>query len=392
MTSAPHIMLFTGEYSGNIYGATLASALKEICPDVRLSGTGCREMADAGVEILYDSSSWGGIGFIEAMRVLPKLFIIYLKLKKFILKEKPSVLVLIDYPGFNMFFARLAKKHSIPTLYYFPPGKYQTDPSNVKGVADIVTSVAAPFRFTYDVYKKAGGNVEYVGHPMADVLPLSLNRKEACSELGVSPEDTIIGLLPGSRRREIRSHTPMLLKCARKLAKTHTNARFIMPMPDLPGSRIEELTRYMEECARQENAEHGTRIDVKTGFCHETMAAANLLIVSSGTATLEAAWFNTPMVIIYKASWLTELLARHIFFDKLPEFFGLPNIITRRQIVPECIQWNFKEEKILDFSNKLLCDGEYRSIQKDELTTLRNDLSTSGTSAIVAEMTMKLVK
>lgn len=385
-------MLFSGEYSGNIYGATLAAELKKLCPEARLSGTGCREMADAGVEILYDSSSWGGIGFIEALRVFPKLFLIYRQLKKFIIKEKPSVLVLIDYPGFNMFLARLAKKLSIPTLYYFPPGKYQTDPSNVKEVADVVTSVAAPFRFTYDVYKKAGGNVEYVGHPMPDVLPLSLNREVACKKLEVSPKETIIGLLPGSRRREIRSHTPMLLNCARKLSKTHDNVRFIMPMPDLPGSRIEELTRYMEECACKENKEHGTKIDVKTGFCHETMAAADLLIVSSGTATLEAAWFNTPMVIIYKASWLTELLARHIFFDKIPEHFGLPNIIAKRLIVPECIQWNFSEEKILAVSNKLLCDEEYRSTQKAELTALRNNLSKSGTSSIVAEMTMKLVK
>ena len=120
----PHIMLFAGEYSGNIYGAAVAHHIRQCCPDVRLSGTGCREMAEEGVELLYECSNWGGIGFIEALRVLPSLFFVYLGLKKFIKRERPDVLVFIDYPGFNMFLARLAQAEGIPTLYYFPPGKF----------------------------------------------------------------------------------------------------------------------------------------------------------------------------------------------------------------------------------------------------------------------------
>jgi len=385
-------MLFAGEYSGNIYGATLALELKKICPQAKLTGTGCREMADAGVDLLYNSSAWGGIGPIEALRVIPKLTIIYLKLRSYIIENKPDVLVLIDYPGFNMILARLARKLSIPTLYYFPPGKYDTNPSNVAEAASVITSVAAPFKFTYNVYEKAGGNVKFVGHPMTDTLPLSLNRDKACEALKIKAEGTIIGLLPGSRRREIRSHTRMLIKCARKLAKQYENCQFVVPIPNLPGSKIEKLTTYVREAAKEEKKAFGTNIAVKTGLSHETMAAADLLIISSGTATLEAAWFNTPMVIIYKASWLTEFLARHIFFDKIPEYFGLPNIIAGRGIVPECIQWNFTEEKIISNSIKLLSDDEYRKTQKAELATLRNNLSKNGTSAIVADMIMKLIK
>ena len=392
MAAKPHIMLFAGEYSGNIYGAALANQIKKHCPDVRMSGTGCKEMAEAGVELLYDSSSWGGIGFIEALRVFPRLYFIYHKLRRLIEADRPDALVLIDYPGFNMFLARLAARLEIPTLYYFPPGKFAREPSEVAEAANIISSIAAPFRFTYDIYERAGAKrVEYVGHPLTDVLPLELSKENACERLALPPDSRVVGLLPGSRRREIRSHTPMLLQCARRIEKELPNTKFVIPMPDLPGSKIEELIGYVEELASAEKAASGIDVRVTRGLAHETMVASDVLLISSGTATLEATWFDTPMVIIYKASWLTEFLARKFFYAKLPDHFGLPNIIADRLVVPEYIQADFTEDNITNEALRLMTDQEYRKAQLQEIENLKKILAKPGTSKRVAEMALELV-
>ncbi len=392
MATKPHIMLFAGEYSGNIYGAALAQQLKKHCPDLRLSGTGCKEMAEAGVELLYDSSSWGGIGFIEALRVFPRLYFIYHKLRRQIEAEKPDALVLIDYPGFNMFLARLADRLDIPTLYYFPPGKFAREPSEVKEAASIISSIAAPFHFTYDIYERAGAKrVEYVGHPLTDVLPLDLTKESACERLEIPADSRVVGLLPGSRRREIRSHTPMLLQCARRLEKELPGTKFIIPMPDLPGSKIEELIGYVEEMASAERAASGIDVRVTRSLAHETMVASDVLLISSGTATLEATWFDTPMVIIYKASWLTEFLARKFFYAKLPDHFGLPNIIAGKLVVPEYIQDKFTEDNIAGEALRLLTDEKHRKEQLSKIESLKQILAKPGTSSRVAEMALELV-
>jgi len=386
-------MLFAGEYSGNIYGAALAKQLKRLCPGIRLTGTGCREMAAAGVELLHDSSSWGGIGFIEALRVFPRLYLTYHGLQRFILKARPQALVLIDFPGFNMFLARLALRLSIPTLYYFPPGKFAREPNEVSEAARIISSIAAPFRFTYDVYSRAGAaSVEYVGHPMADVLPLDLTKAEARRRLGLPTEGRVVGLLPGSRRRELRSHTPMLMACARRLADDPGDVRFVVPMPDLPGSKLDGLIDEVERLANDTHQVSGIDVRVTRGMSHETMVAADALIVSSGTATLEALWFETPMAIIYKASWLTEFLARRFFYKKLPDHFGLPNIIAGRLVVPEFIQQAFTEDNITDETRRLLVDDRHRQSQVAELQRLKHDVTKPGTSTRVATMALQLVE
>ena len=393
MATRNHIMLFAGEYSGNIYGAALARELKRVEPSLKLSGTGCREMHAAGVEVLYDSSSWGGIGFIEALRVFPRLYIIYRRLKQYIEENRPDALVLIDYPGFNMFLARLAAKLSIPTLYYFPPGKFAREPSEVAEAAQIISSIAAPFHFTYDIYERAGAKrVEYVGHPLTDVLPLSLSRTSTRRNLALSEDNKVIGLLPGSRRREIRSHTPILLKSARLISQAVPDPTFVIPMPQLSGSKIEELTAHVQDLVNEEKRVSGVDIRITRGLAHETMVASDLLLISSGTATLEATWFNKAMVIIYKASWLTEFLARRFFYSKLPEHFGLPNIIAGKAIVPELIQSSCTSDKLSEEAIRLLNDDVYRLETLKAIEDLKKDLSKPGTSLRVAEMALDLLE
>lgn len=389
MSARPHIMLLSGEYSGNIYGAALAREIRRLSPEARLTGTGCAEMAEQGVELLADATTWGGIGFIEALRVVPRLTVVFRRLMKVLDQDRPDVLVLIDYPGFNMMLARRAGLRNIPTLFYFPPGKFARRPDEVADAARVVTRIAAPFQFTYDVYREAGADVEFVGHPLADALPTGLTAPEARHRLGLEPGDRLIGLLPGSRRREIRNHTPMLMACARRIAAALPRARFIVPMPGLGGSKMASLTTLVEHHAARARAE-GLRIDVVRGQAHDVMVAADVLLIASGTATLEAAWFGTPMVIVYKASWLTEYVARKFFFARLPEHFGLPNIIAGHLAVPEFIQSAFTEDNIAGEALRLLQDPEHRRRQLDELRTLRETIGGPGTSARVAAMALEL--
>jgi len=383
-------MLFAGEYSGNVYGAAVARELKQLCPRLHLSGTGCREMEMAGVDLHYDCTGWGGIGFVEALKVLPRLYFVYRKLCQRIERERPRALVFIDYPGFNMFLARFAHRLEIPTLYYFPPGKFSREPEELAETARIITTIAAPFKFTYDVYQRAGASVEFVGHPLADVLSGDLSKAAAKKSLGLAREGPLIGLLPGSRRREIRVHTPMLVQCAKQIAASIPEARFVIPLPDLPGSRMDSLRRFVERSVEQAEAQGAPPIAVHPGGAHSTMVAADLLLIASGTATLEATWFGTPMVIIYKASWLTEFLARRIFYAKLPDHFGLPNIIAGRMAVPEFIQREFTRDNIAGEAIRILQDTAYRSRLVEELNTLREDLSKPGTSRRVAELALEL--
>lgn len=384
-TSAPRILIVTGEFSGNLYGAQVAGAIKAACPEARISGVGCDEMRRAGVELLYDCSSWGGVGLVEAIK-RPQLLWVFHKLKIWIRTHRPDVVVLLDYPGFNMALTRYAKEHGIPTVYFFPPGKHTTRPEVVKETGKQITRVAAPFPSTYSLYREAGAQVEFVGHPLLDMLQDVPDQAAAREQLGVDRDAAVVGILPGSRLQEIRAHTPDLIEVCRGLHRRYPGMQFLLPRVKLQ----EDFLARKVDTILQQVQESDLPIRIVEGRGPTIMSASDAIVVASGTATLEAAFLCTPMVIVYRVSKLTEILA-NLFYNRFPRFIGLPNILADREIVPELIQQKFVVEEVIHQISRFI-DGDedgYRERVLQDLRNLRESLGDAGASQRVACMVLQ---
>lgn len=376
------VLIVTGEFSGNLYGAQVAASLKRASPGIRLCGVGCSEMEEAGVELLYDCSSWGAVGLVEAIK-RPQLLWIFQKLKSWIRNQRPDVVVLLDYPGFNMALTRYARELGIPTVYFFPPGKHTTRPEVVAETAKKITRVAAPLLTTYDLYKAAGAEVEFVGHPLLDMLSKAPDQATARAELGFDPDRSLVGILPGSRLQEIRSHTPDLVEVVRGLHERFPEMQFVLPRVSLHKDFLERKVATILDQVRAS----GLPIRIVEGKGPTIMAASDALVVASGTATIEAAYLLRPMVIVYRVSKLTELLA-NLFYNRFPRFIGLPNILADHEIVPELIQGKFVVEEVVHQVARFFDEPEYRSRTVEDLRTLRTKLGTPGASERVARMVL----
>ncbi len=384
--SEPHIFLVAGEFSGNIYGGALAREICRLNPSTRLSGVGGDQMADAGVKLHFDSSTWGGIGLVESIK-RGHLLLVYLQLRNLFKKDPPDLVVLIDYPGFNMQIARYAKSAGIPTLYYFPPGKFTEDVESIREAAETITRVAAPFEMTFQRYKEAKADVDFVGHPMFDLLKRDPDRARIRADFGIESSDKVIGLLPGSRRKEIRMHMPELCECARQIALLYPEARFIVPVANC---NTREFGDFVQETVSRHLRRHHIRVDVTVDRTYDVMAISDLLLVCSGTATLEAAFYEAPMIITYKTSLMTEILAR-LFYTEFPRYVGLPNILADRMIVPEFLQQDFVPQNVIRESREMLCNEERRSRVQQDLRSVVHQLGSEGASERVARMALDMV-
>jgi lipid-A-disaccharide synthase len=237
-------MIFSGEYSGSLYGSLLARRLRELRPGVRLTGVGGHHMEEAGVELHFDSSGWGGIGPMEALKRSPLLAYAYFKLKAIIHRDRPDLIILIDFPGFNMLVARVAKGLGIPTLYYFPPGKYRSAPEDVLDAARTVTRVAAPLKFSFEKYTALKAAVDFVGHPLLDVLS-DVDEARTRAELGVGANERVVGLLPGSRLAELEYHTGDLCRAAARLHQRFPDQGPLMDRTRQPGNLLRNPRRRL---------------------------------------------------------------------------------------------------------------------------------------------------
>ncbi|RCK81284.1 MAG: Lipid-A-disaccharide synthase [Candidatus Ozemobacter sibiricus] len=379
------VLIVAGETSGDIYASTLIDVLLRHM-DLEIFAVGGPQTAKRPVKLLYDSSAWAAIGLIEAIKQAPRLMFVLRRLKRFLYHMRPDLVLLVDYPGFNMRLAREANHLGIPTLYYFPPSKFAVDPRDVADAARHITSVAANFSFTYKVYKKAGANVELVGHPLLDIARPTMSREEAFRQFGLDPARPVIALCPGSRRSELDQILPVMLEAGRLLRQRDPSFQFVVPVavsdgPEVFGVSKAGLRKMLEES--------GLPIRLVEGKIYDVMNISRILLISSGTATLEATNIGTPMVITYRVSVVTEIVAR--LFYKLPEFIGLPNIILGRQAVPELIQWEFTPEKLADTAWEILQSPELYARQKRDLAEVVSHLGRPGAHERVARMAMHLL-
>jgi lipid-A-disaccharide synthase len=363
------IMLSAGEASGDVHGGTLCRALVEMAPGIRLVGMGGPRMAAAGMEVVADPTRQAVVGASEAVGRLPALYRAYRDLVARLRAERPRALVLIDFPEFNMRLGRQAHRAGVPVVYFIPPQLWAWRRGRIRQIAHRVSRVLAVFPFERALYEEAGVPVEFVGHPVLDTLPLGLEREEARRRLQVAPGHSLVGLLPGSRREEVERLLPPMLDAARRLAAADGRRRFVLGLaPTLDRGQIDAV---LERAV----AVGAPPVQAFEGRTHEVMAAADVLLVASGTATLEAALLGAPMVVCYRVSRLTELIARlraHV------SWISLPNLVAGRAIVPELLQGEVSGASLSVEALRLLEDAAAATAQRAAFKDLRARLGEPG--------------
>ena len=324
----PLIALCAGEASGDLLGAHLMAAIKQRCPNARFIGIGGPRMLAEGIESLYEQEKLAVRGFAEVVKRLPEILRIRRGLVRDLKRARPDVFVGIDAPDFNLGVAEKLKKAGIATLHYVSPSVWAWRRERVNTIVHQVNKVLCLFPMEAALYREAGGQAEFVGHPMAQTLPLDADQKAARLKMKIDLWETVFTLMPGSRVSEIDYMAPLFLRAAKLLLQRYPSARFLLPVAT-SATRI----RLLEILARDEF--RGLPVQLMSAHADLACTAADVVLVTSGTATLEVALCKRPMVISYKISPLTYAYVKRKI--KVPHV-GLPNILLEKGAVPELLQ------------------------------------------------------
>lgn len=374
-----NIMLIAGEPSGDLHGARLAKAILERRPEARLSGMGGEQMRQAGVKLLFDPTKISTIGFVEAIKNIQVLRKVMLKLAETIRQQRPDVVVLIDYPGFNMRLARMVKAEDIPLVYYFSPSAWAWGKSRAEKVAQTATKVVSVFPFEAEIYREAGADVTFVGHPLLDIVKPSMPAQEVRESLGIALKAPVVGLLPGSRRQEIELLLPEMLAAARLIKSALPKVRFVLPRA---GSiEMALLQKHLDKAQ--------VEVQVVDGRAYDLISISQAVIATSGTVTLETAVLGVPMVIIYKTGASTYLLGKMLV--RIPHI-GLPNIILGRMAMPEYVQHDVKPEIIAAQVVRMLTDAEYAAALRADLAEVVQRLGKPGAVGRTADLVLAVAE
>ncbi|MEE8553082.1 MAG: lipid-A-disaccharide synthase [Desulfobacterales bacterium] len=370
------VMIIAGEASGDLHGARLVRAMRKKNNSLFFCGIGGQSLKDAGVRILVDASKLAVVGITEAFFKMPNLLKGMAVAKKKLKTLHPDLLILIDFPDFNLNVAATAKKLGIPVLYYIGPQIWAWRPGRVKKIGELVSHVAVILPFEEDFYRKHEIPATFVGHPLLDN---NLSQQDTTLEKPAE-EVTTVGLLPGSRDREIDRLLPVMLDAARILARQISNVKFII-------SHAPAVKRnYMEGIIHKQ--EGSVDFEIITGDVGKVLERCELVIAASGTVTLEAAIYGTPMVIIYKVSPASYWLGRAMVRVK---HIGLVNLIAGKEIVPELLQDKASPRKIADKVYEMLSDASGLERLRNELLGINDALGGPGASERVADIAVGML-
>jgi lipid-A-disaccharide synthase len=370
---AASIMVVAGEASGDLHGAGLCAAIRTLSPGTRVFGMGGERMRAAGAELLADVSHRAAVGGTEAASSVPALYRVFRRLRRALEEERPGVLVLIDFPEFNLRLARAARRAEIPVVYFVPPQIWAWRRGRIRTIRRLVSLVLAAFPFERALYRDAGVAVEFVGHPVLDALAAAPSRDAARRTLDVGDDTPVIGLLPGSRRGEVARMLPLMREAAVRLTARWPAARFVVAQ-----------AATLDEHLVRSTLGDAPGIRVVRDATHAVIRASDLLLVASGTATLEAALLGTPMVVCYKLSRTSELLGRMTL--RVP-WISLVNIVLGRGVVPELFERrHVTVDRVVDEAVTLLESPEARAAQLDAFAELRSVLGEPGVGMRAAQI------
>lgn len=365
-----NIMILAGEPSGDIHGGHLCRELKNISPGIQLFGMGGPKMEEAGFEVVHRIGETGVVGFWEVYKELGKYWKIFKKMVAVMEERRPDAVILIDYPGFNIRFARKAHQLGIKVYYYISPQLWAWGQWRIKKIRRYVDKMLVIFPFEKEFYNSHGIEAEFIGHPLIGTLNLDLSKEECQKHLGIT-SSPVIGLLPGSRRGEIEKILPILIETAKILQEKIPEAKFILPIASI------ELRPLIEDQLKQTSV----KIRTREGSGKEIIVASDLLILASGTVTLEASVYLTPMIIVYKISFFSWLMGKILI--KIP-FIGLVNIVRGQKIIPEFIQYQARPEAVAQAGLEILTQPKIRERMIGELKIVRDKLGRPGAATRAA--------
>ena len=371
--STRKVMIVAGEASGDLHGGNLIREMQRIDPDLSFYGVGGVRMKAAGGKLLADAADTAVVGLTEGVFKLGTILRIMHRLKTSLRKERPDLLILIDYPDFNLPLARVARRLGLKVLYYISPQVWAWRKGRIDTIKKSVDRMAVILPFEEQFYREAGVNVTFVGHPLLDEVRKKYPRTEAMKRFGLKDEAITVGILPGSRRSEVERLLPEMLKACRILTEKLSPLQFVLP---LAGTLDPEFVR---DILRQ----FPVPVNVIRDEIYDVIAVSDVAIVASGTATLETALLETPMVVVYKVSAPSYAIGRRFVSV---DHIGLVNIIAGRTIVPELIQGEANPERIASEVRELIVRrGQVREV-KAALAEIRGKLGTPGASQRTARI------
>jgi lipid-A-disaccharide synthase len=377
-TGERKILIVAGETSGDLHGAHLVKAALSLDPKLHFYGVGGEHLRSMGTEVIFDSSEVAVVGIVEVFSKLRSIIRAFRWLKRSLDVDKPALAILIDFPDFNLRLAQQANKRGIPVFYYISPQVWAWRKGRIKKIAKLVHKLVVILPFEVSFYRQRGIDCEFVGHPLIDIVKPHLSKEKAREIFRLDKDKRTIGLLPGSRREEVQKLLPVLLKSAHLLLRDFSELQFIMPIaPAINRCEIEEyISRFNVE------------VRLVDEHIYDMLNICDIIITASGTATLEAAIMNTPMVIVYKVSFLSYLVGWLLVKVKN---IGLVNLIAERRIVPELIQGQASPINIFNETSKMLKNPHLLSTIKGDLKRVREKLGNQGASQRAAQILYRFI-
>jgi lipid-A-disaccharide synthase len=372
------ILIIAGEASGDMHGVGLIKELRRINPQASFFGMGGDKMREAGVETFYHINQLSFMGFFEVLENLGFFREVMKKMTQILDERKPDLAILIDYPGFNLKLAEEIKKRKILILYYISPQVWAWGKGRIKKIKKLVDKMIVFFPFEEKIYKDAQVDVDFIGHPLLDVVKTSLTQDEFRNKFGIEKDQILIGLFPGSRALEVEKILPIMLSSCEIMKSKIKDLKVAVSL----APTIEK--DYLVSFLTQKRLE----VVLVEKFTYDLMRYSDFLLVKSGTSTLEAAIIGTPFVVIYKTGFLTWLVARSLV--KVP-YIGMVNLISGKKIVPEFVQYEAKPEKIAWEMYQFLTDKEKYQKMKDELSAVKEKLGEKGAYKRGAEIVFRML-
>ena len=373
-------MIVAGEASGDLHASNLIKAVHEMSPHISFYGVCGKMMREAGAETLVESSTLSVVGIAEIIPNAAQILGALRLLKKRLREDRPSLLVLIDFPDFNLMLAAYAKKIGIPVFYYISPQVWAWRKGRAKKIARLVDRMAVAFPFETDLYKRHGLEADFVGHPLIDAVKVDRDKDAVRGEMGIGEGKKVIGLIPGSRSKEIKALLPPMLESAEIMASRSPEFEFVLPLAHTVDRAL--VDHYL--------ALYKVNVKVVEGMTYEVMHVSDMAFIASGTATLEAAILGTPMVVVYKASSLTYMIGRFLVLTNI-SWFSLPNIVAEREVVHELLQDEANAGRMVDEAFAILFGKCVSERMKRDLEEVRERLGGEGASKRTANLLLEMV-
>lgn len=374
MSSVKRLVIVAGEESGDIHAASLAQALLEWDKTLSISGIGGKHMQDAGVHLISDLARFGVTGFSEVIRhawVIKKAFT---QIKTHLKRAKPDLLILVDYPGFNLRLAKFAKKIlGIRVLYFISPQIWAWKANRIKTIQAYVDRMAVILPFEKSIYQQAKVPVSFVGHPLVSRLPSVTDTSTTRRQFNLPLNKQLIALLPGSRINEIKKLMPILVKTVELLHQQNSNLHFVIPIAK--SLELNTVKSYFKKIKAE--------VTFTSGHAVEIMACSDCVVVASGTASLECALLNKPMCIIYKLSLLTHIAATQLLKVK---YVGLCNLLLHKMVAPELLQQDCNPIELAKVVHELLTNQDTINYMAEQLSELKHSLSTNQADCTLIEL------